>query len=178
MAGLVVWVPPTQRPFQNLSGHSCRHKVLGQFVNHESSKMNQEVEPVQQSFLNWMMAALGFNYAILLALAALAAFVLASIIVVRGRGPMAGVALVFIVPVPMLIGIFAAIQGAMSTYIVIATSGATPKPSELATGISMALVAPLAGMLLMVPSFAVAAIGCFVRALLDRPDSGPASGAP
>ena len=44
-------------------------------------------------------------------------------------------------------------------------STATPKPSDVATGISTALVAPMVGMLLMVPGYATAAIGAFIRAL-------------
>ena len=77
-----------------------------------------------------------------------------------------------IVHVPFLIGLFAAIHGAMASYIVIAMSDMTPKPSELAAGISSALVAPMVGMLLMVPGYAVAAFGAFVRSLGASAEAG------
>jgi hypothetical protein len=48
---------------------------------------------MQQSYLGWMYSALGFQYAILLPLSGMLSAVLALIVVVRGRGPMAGAAL-------------------------------------------------------------------------------------
>jgi len=127
-----------------------------------------DAQPVQQSLLSWMFTALGFPYVILLPLAGLLCFLLALIVVLRGTGPMAAAALILIVHVPLLIGIFAAIQGGIASYTVIATSATTPKPSELAAGISTALLAPMVGMLLMVPSYATAALGAFIRALAAK----------
>ncbi len=125
-----------------------------------------DAEPVQQSLLSWMFTALGFPYVILLPLAGLLSFLLALVIVLRGKGPMAGAALILIVHVPLFIGVFAAIQGAIASYTVIAMSASTPKPSEVAAGISTALVAPLVGMLLMVPGYATAALGAFIRSFV------------
>ena len=51
----------------------------------------------------------------------------------------------------------------MYSYTVIATSATSPKSSDLAVGISTALVTPLVGMLGMIPSFLVAVLGTFVR---------------
>ena len=127
--------------------------------------MSPDVEPVQQSLLNWMFTALGFPYVILLPLAGFLCFILALIVVIRGKGPLAAAALILIVHVPLLIGVFAAIQGGIASYTVIAMSPTTPKPSDVATGISTALVAPLVGMLLTVPGYATVAIGAFIRAL-------------
>lgn len=129
--------------------------------------MLANAEPVQQSYLRWMYLALGLEYSLLLPLAGLACFVLALVVVLRGKGPMSAAALILIVHVPLLIGVFAAIQGVISSYTVIAMSESTPKPSELASGISTALFAPLVGMLLMVPGYAAAAIGAVVRSLVD-----------
>ncbi|TWT79659.1 hypothetical protein CA13_10650 [Planctomycetes bacterium CA13] len=122
-------------------------------------------EPIRQSLLSWIFAALGLPYVILLPLAGLLCFLLALIVVLRGRGPMAAASLILVVHVPFFIGLFAAIQGAIASYSIIATSVTTPKPSEVAAGISTALVAPLVGMLLMVPGYATAAIGAFIRSL-------------
>jgi hypothetical protein len=122
-----------------------------------------DAEPVQQSFLNWMITALGYPYVILLPLAGLLSFLLALLIVFRGNGPMACAALILIVHVPLFIGVFAAIQGAIASYTVIAMSATTPKPSDLAIGISTALVAPLVGLLVMIPGYAIAALGALIR---------------
>ena len=122
-----------------------------------------EAEPIRQSFLSWFFNALGFQYAILLPLAGLMCFLLALILVLRGKGPMAAAGLILIVHVPLLIGVFAAIQGGIASYTVIAMSVTTPKPSEVAVGISTALVAPMVGMFLMVPGYATAALGAIIR---------------
>ena len=127
-----------------------------------------EAEPVRQSLFHWMFTSLGFPYLLLLPLAGLLSFLLALLVVIRGKGSMAGAALILIVHVPFLIGVFAAIQGAIASYTVIATSAMTPKPSELAAGISTALVAPMIGMLLMVPGYLTAALGAFVRAITAK----------
>lgn len=127
--------------------------------------MPPDSEPVRQSFLSWMFSALGLPYVILLPLAGLVCILLVLAVVVRGKGPMAAAALVLVVPIPLLIGVFAAIQGGMASYAVIATSATAPKPSEIAAGISTALVAPLVGMLLMVPGYAIATFGAFIRSL-------------
>jgi hypothetical protein len=105
-------------------------------------------------------------YAIVLPLAGLICFLLALILVLRGKGPMAAAGLILIVHVPLLIGVFAAIQGAIASYTLIAMSATTPKPSELAAGISMALVAPMVGMVLMVPGYATAALGAIIRSFV------------
>jgi hypothetical protein len=54
---------------------------------------------------------------------------------------------------------------------VIAVNATTPKPSEVAAGISTALFAPLVGILLMIPGYATAALGAFIRALAAKTDS-------
>jgi hypothetical protein len=123
-----------------------------------------EAEPGSQSYLSWMLTALG-PYGILLPLAGLICFLLALILVLRGKGPMAAAGLILIVHVPLLIGVFAAIQGAIESYTIIASCATTPKPSVLAAGISTGLSAPLVGMLLMVPGYATAALGALIRSL-------------
>lgn len=126
-----------------------------------------------QSFVSWIISALGLGYLVLIPSAAIIAFVIALIVVIRGRGPMAAAALVLVTPAPFLIGLIGALEGVISSYSIIATSAATPRPSELAQGISMALVAPLTGLLLMTPALVVAAFGAFYRSISD--DEKPAS---
>ena len=131
-----------------------------------------QAEPVQQSLLSWMVNALGFPYFILIPAAGLLAFLLALLIVFKGNGPMASVALVLVVHVPLLIGVFAALQGGIAAYTVIAMSAATPKPSEVPAGIPAALVAPFVGMLMMAPGYAVAALGALIRCIAAGTDRG------
>jgi hypothetical protein len=129
-------------------------------------------EPLQRSVITSMVSAVGFPYVILLPLAGVVCFLLALIVVLRGKGPMATPALILIVHVPLLIGIFAATQGALASYTLMAASVATPKPADVAQGISTALVAPIVGLMLMVPGYATAAIGAFIRCLsADSEDS-------
>jgi len=131
--------------------------------------MQPELEPVQQSFVSWIFTALGFKYAILLAVSALVGFVLTLIVITRGKGPMAAVALVLIMPVPLLIGVFAAIEGGISSYRVIATLQKGPAPGQDAAAISTLLVAPMVGMLLMAPSYILAILGSLFRSFSADP---------
>ncbi len=123
---------------------------------------------MQQSYVSWMISALGFPYLVLLAAAGLLSCVLALIIVLRGKGPLAASALILIVHIPLLIGIFAAIQGSISSFLVIATSETAPKPAEVAAGLSTAQVAPMVGIICMIPGYFVGAIGAFLRCLNDK----------
>jgi len=126
-----------------------------------------ESAPVQRSLLSWVLNSLGIPCLILLLLTGLVCFVLALIIVVRGRGPMAVAALVLTVHAPILIGLAVSLQSAITSYTLIATSGTAPKPSDVAVGISSALVAPLLGIGMAIPAYATAVIGAFIRCLCD-----------
>jgi hypothetical protein len=155
------------------SGDCWARRPKCQFVPAEPVAMSA-TEPMQQSYLGWIVNSLGFPYAVLLPLAGVVCFVLVLATLVRGRGAMATVSLLLIVHVPLLIGVFAALQGAMASYAVIAQSETAPRPAEIAAGISTALVAPTVGMLVMAPSYFVAALGALVRSLLpDGEQSGP-----
>jgi hypothetical protein len=124
--------------------------------------------PVQTSLLKFYVDALGLQYVALLPLAGLVALALTLALVIRGRGPMAASGLVLAISLPMLVGLYGAIDGAMQSYLLIATSPTSPKPSELALGWSMALVSAQVGMWLMLPSLLVGTIGASLRALLAR----------
>ncbi len=127
--------------------------------------MNEMAEPVQQSYLMWMYSALGIKYALLLPASAASSFVVTLLLVVRGKGAFAAAAIVLVVSLPLLVGIVGALDGTMASFAVISVSSVTPKPSEWARGVSMALVAPWLGFWLMVPTFLLATIGSAVRAI-------------
>lgn len=120
-------------------------------------------EPARVAMLEWMFRMLGLFYGILLPLAGLVSFLLVLILLLRGKGPMAAASLVLIVHIPLLIGLFAAIEGGIQTCTVI--HGVAPTSAEFAIGISTSLVAPLVGMLMMVPGYLAAVIGTFIRAV-------------
>jgi biopolymer transport protein ExbB len=53
-----------------------------------------------------------------------------------------------------MVGLFGTVQGMITSFQVIATGGSTPKPSELAGGISTALFTTLVGLLVAIPAIA------------------------
>lgn len=121
-------------------------------------------EPVPRNLLTLVFAALGPEYAILLAVAGVTSFILAALIVIRGRGPLASAALLLVVSIPILIGVLAALHGAIASYMVIAMSDVPPKPADVAEGTFLALLGPVAGFVAGAPGFAVALIGTLTRA--------------
>ncbi|MDZ7618205.1 MAG: hypothetical protein U1E05_14460 [Patescibacteria group bacterium] len=127
--------------------------------------MMPDFELTRRSLLECMFLSLGPFYGTLLPLSGLLAFVLVLILVVRGKGPMAVAALVFIVHVPFLIGVYGMVQGLVAAFSVLAGSPTGPTPSELAIAFWTALFTPLVGMLVMVPAYLTAVIGTFIRAM-------------
>ena len=53
-----------------------------------------------------------------------------------------------------MVGLLGTVHGMISAFVVIATSNAQPKPSELAEGISTALVTTAVGLILAIPAIA------------------------
>ncbi len=123
----------------------------------------------QESFLVFLFRSLGMRYAFLIPLVALAAFVIVLIVVIRGKGPFAVSAMVFAIAMPLLVGLNGALDGMLASYQVIAMSTQSPKPNEIAQGVSMSLVAPLVAMFFTTPAFFTALVGSLLRSLL--PDS-------
>lgn len=54
-----------------------------------------------------------------------------------------------------MVGLMGTVQGMVASFEVIANAGATPKPSELAEGISTALITTLVGLWIAIPSIAL-----------------------
>ncbi|WP_417849385.1 MotA/TolQ/ExbB proton channel family protein [Thalassoglobus sp.] len=131
--------------------------------------MSPEITTVQQqTYLAWMIQSLGGPCLMLLLMSSFLSIIVSLVIVVRGKGPMATAALLLVVHSPFWVGLFFAITGGINSFRVIATSPVSPKPSELAEGISTALFSPLAGLLLMVPGYLIAGLGSFIRSMKDR----------
>jgi hypothetical protein len=130
--------------------------------------------PVQQTMLEFMFQSLGWVYGPLLLASGAAGFLTALLLVLRGRGPLVSAAVILAVNVPVLIGLFGFLQGTVDSFSVIATSTVAPKPNDLATGISTALVTPLVGILVAAPGYVVAIAGSIVRSLWTREPVGTA----
>ena len=128
-----------------------------------------DADYAQQSMLSWMLSSLGPWYTVILPLSAFACLLLILILVWRGNTPMAAAALLLAVFAPLLIGIFAYLQGTISCYYVIASSGATPDASKVAEAVSASLVAPTVSMVLSAPGFVIAILGAFVRSFARMP---------
>jgi hypothetical protein len=124
--------------------------------------------PMQRSKLRWLADALGIRYTMLFLLTGPLVFLGSLIVVALCRRPAPIAAFFPFVAIPFLIGIFGFFDGAISAFTVIASSSVSPKPSEIASGISTALVTPMVGLLLSVPSYLILSTGLFIRALLYR----------
>jgi hypothetical protein len=116
-----------------------------------------------QSFFMWFVSALGAN-GVLIILAGFITFIFTLIVVIRGK-QMAGLALVFIVPIPALIGIFGAMQRVVSAFSVLAMADVEIKLSEVAMVVSESMVRPMSGMLAMGPSYLLAMLWLFIRSV-------------
>ncbi len=116
-----------------------------------------------QNYLTWMLSALGPVYALLLPLSGFAVFVGACVVVAQSRRPAVIAAYLVFLLLPVLIGVFSSLDGFISGFGVIARGGATPKASEIASGISMGLFTSLVGLLVTFPSYFVFAFGLFIR---------------
>lgn len=128
----------------------------------EFAHAEYHVDRPRESFLGWMIRAMG-PIGLLIPVAAFFGFVLALVVVIRGQGPFALAALVFLVPIPFLLGLLGAVYGMILSLQVIATSSVAPKPSELSDGIATALFTPLLGLVCMAPGYLVAVLGSLAR---------------
>jgi hypothetical protein len=113
-------------------------------------------EPIRrESYLVWFYKALGIRYTVLLPGSGLMVFLGALAVIGLARRPAPLAAYMLFVPLPFFIGVFAAVDGMIAAYSVIAYSSTMPKPSEFAAGYSTALVAPLVGMLVTAPTYLI-----------------------
>lgn len=128
--------------------------------------MDYEAEPVQQSFLSWMMESVGPVYLIVLVLLGLLLLIGGSIVVLASRRPGVIAACLAFVPLPLLIGLLGMLQGMLQSFSIVATSSVQPKPSELAAGYSAAMMTPLLAIAVTIPGLLVLATGLLVRSII------------
>ena len=83
----------------------------------------------------------------------------------KTKPTMAAAALVLIVPIPFLVGLYAAIVGGIQSANLMAVASGEPSQGRAAEAISLSLVPAMVGLLLMVPGYVLAALGCLVRSI-------------
>jgi hypothetical protein len=141
----------------------------GANVMQEEFAMPPEMnEHVPQSRFMWMISSLGVNTAFL-PLAALVAFAVVLVLILRGKGPEMVGAILLVVPLPMYVGLWGAVGAIVASGAVIALADVDVKQSELWGGISEMFVNIQVAMLLTVPAFLLATIGLVIRALKGEP---------
>ena len=131
----------------------------------------QEAEVQRVSLLAWMFQALGPLYGLLLPAVGLLVFIVGLMVVTMNKRPSVIAAYLPFVALPALIGMFGVVHGMIASMSVVANAGATPKPSEIAEGVSLSLFAALVGLRVSFPSFVVVAMGLFVRAVYAKPEN-------
>lgn len=118
--------------------------------------------PQQQSFLMWMIQALGI-FGLIVPVLALAIFLGACVVVATSRRPAVIAAYLAFVPLPFVISVMGFLKGIVSSFSVIAMAGVTLKGSEIAGGVSESALVLYVGLISTLPSYLVVAIGLFVR---------------
>ena len=127
-----------------------------------------EFEQAQRPEFLTMVESLGWFYMILLpAMPAMAAvsFLCVVFLLAKGKGPMAAVAILLFVHAPLLVGLFATIQGLTKSFEIIGMIPRAPSSGVLAVAIGHPLQAMKVAILLTVPTYALAAIWTFVRGI-------------
>lgn len=119
------------------------------------------------TYLSWMFESLGPFYALVIPGTAFLLFVGACLVVAMSRRPAVIAAFLVSLPLPFLIGLFGSLQGFITAYSAIAYSPVTPKPSDIAMGVSTELFSSLVGLFVTFPSYFVLAIGLFLRTALS-----------
>jgi hypothetical protein len=113
---------------------------LSQYADETRALMDIEVDslPVQQSYLLWYVTSLGMPTLLLIAAATLLAAGLVVLLFLRGRGPAVPAAMVFVLPLPLLIGLVCFLGGSILFLHNVALSG----PAEQGVGwLSYAMLA-------------------------------------
>ncbi|MDB5344007.1 MAG: hypothetical protein JWP89_2384 [Schlesneria sp.] len=140
--------------------HGDAHAVDAQEFAREELRSHR-----QESYVGWMIRSMGLVGLLVLG-AGFTCFVLTLFIVIRGQGPFACAALVFIVPIPFWLGLFGTLKGLIASLQVIAMSDAAIKASEISDGVASSLLNPMLGLVMMAPSYLVATLGSIFRSFV------------
>jgi hypothetical protein len=118
----------------------------------------------EESLLEYFARSLGSIDVVLIPLLGLVSFALALVIVIRGKGPTVGPALVLTALLPTLYGLLSAVSGVIVNLLEISKSPTMPPPNIYAAAWSYGLVSLYCGIALGIPGYLTAMIGASVRA--------------
>ena len=121
-----------------------------------------------QSYLALMFDALGPFYGFVLPLTGLALFVGACVVVGKARAPAVIASYLALLPLPALLGFLGTLQGLLGSYMVISASPVFPTGTNMAEVWMIALFSSVFGLLVMLPSYLVVAVGLFVRTVRSQ----------
>ena len=121
-----------------------------------------------ESVLEYCQRSMGAMYGFPLPAAAFFSFVLVLLVVIRGRGPTVGPALVLLVPMPVYLGLLGTLDGLLAAGRIMEQSGVEPELWALGGAGASSLVTLVVGTMLTIPAFLTGAIGAFVRAMIAK----------
>ena len=124
-----------------------------------------------QNLFEFSYVALGPFYSMLLPLSALVSLIAVVVLLRYGKGQLTGTAIVLFAATPVLIGLYATVQGLFNASETIVLSGASVKPVELVMDFSTAIISTIVGFLLAIPAYMIALFGCFVRSISAKAES-------
>ncbi|QDU27351.1 hypothetical protein ETAA8_24380 [Anatilimnocola aggregata] len=116
------------------------------------------------SYLLWFLRALGIRFVVQL-LMTIFSLTMIWVLLRRGKSTHLTAALLLLIPLPLDVTFISEFDGFIASMQVIALSGASPTPEELAAGGSMSLAAILTGMCFALPGFLLAITLLVIRAL-------------
>jgi hypothetical protein len=117
-----------------------------------------------KSLVELVYAALGLKYAILLPLSALVSFVLVLGIIVKGKGPTVGPALVLTSLLPLFVGLLATTGGFVDSLLVLQVAANPPPAAEMLVGFAGSAVPIWTALVLGAPGYLTAVVGGCIRA--------------
>lgn len=126
-----------------------------------------------ESYAMWIVRSMGMVGVLILGAGAFC-FVVTLLVVIRGQGPFACAALVLIVPIPFLIGLFGMGSALIASFQVVSYAVVSVKASEVFAGLTESLVNPMLGLTVMVPSYLVAILGSIFRSFARPSNRGEA----
>ncbi len=116
------------------------------------------------SVLEWHVSSTGLPTLSVILLATLVALVLVVVLFSRGRGPAVPAAILFLMPLPLIVGLLAFLGGLTSYLVKFANSfDDAPRPDDLSYGLTSAMVASSC----FIPLLTVSLILLFIRGLRD-----------
>lgn len=146
------------------------HEAFNEADAHQHAAMEDaHVSRASESYAMWVVRSMGTIGVLTLGAGALC-FVVTLLVVIRGRGPFACAALVLLVPIPFLIGLYGMGSSLIASFQVVSYAEVSPKASEIFAGLTESLVNPMLGLVVMVPSYLVATLGSIIRSFAKPSD--------